>query len=111
MTMPARRDRSNVSWGAVMFAFLAVPFTSIIYGATLAKLWEWFVADTFSIKAISTAEAIGLSLVVTFVTYQHDARNPDDDEFGWAKVLELILGGIARALFVLAFGVVVKGFV
>lgn len=109
-TMPARPRSREVSWSALGFGLLVMPFTSIVYGATLAKLWEWFVADTFDVKALSTAEAIGLSMVVTFVTYQVDARH-DDDDVDWQKIVSLIFSGLARCLLALVFAAIVKAFV
>lgn len=96
---------------ALVLALLAMPITSIVYGATLAKLWEWFIADTFAVKALSTAEAIGVSLVVTFVTYQYDAKAKDDESDALGNVVGIIVFGFCRALFVLAVAAVVKGFV
>lgn len=46
----------------------------VVRGAVLAKLWEWFVAGTFEIHAISTWEAVGLSTIVAFVTPVGDDR-------------------------------------
>lgn len=80
-----------------------------VYGATLAKLWEWFVADTFGVLALSTAQAIGLSMVVTFVTYQEDAAQHEDDAL--SALVSRVVTSLVRAGLALFFGAIVKGFI
>lgn len=106
--MSRRNERAGT---AVVLGLLFLPLTTTLYGATLAKLWEWFIADTFGVLALSTAEAVGVSLVVTFVTYQYDAVNRDDDADPLEKLGHTIGFGVFRAVFCLAFGAIVKGFI
>ncbi len=56
--------------GIVAYLFLMLlPLGIIANGLVLAKLWEWFVADTFNVHALSLIEAMGISVIVTFLTY------------------------------------------
>lgn len=106
--MSARRSSS---WAVVFLALLLMAPMSIVHGATLAKLWEWFIADTFGVMAISTAEAIGLSMLVMFVTYQLDARNEPEGDEALARLLSIAFTGLFRSGFTLLVGAIVKGFI
>lgn len=65
--------------------------TTILRGIVLQALWGWFVAETFNIVELTLAQAIGLSLVVSFLTYQYDARNADENDRGAVESLVLAL--------------------
>jgi hypothetical protein len=43
------------------------PFSVVIHGLVLVKLWEMFVSATFDIASISIAQAAGLMLVIEFI--------------------------------------------
>lgn len=105
----ARRSTSNAG-AAFVLSLLLMPVLMVIYGATLAKLWEWFVADTFGVMALSTAQAIGLSSVVTFVTYQEDARSEQSDD-ALERLVYIVILTLFRAVMAIAIGAVVKGFI
>ena len=50
-------------------------------GYVLTVLWAWFVVPTFGLAALALAPAIGLSLLVHFLTYQSDAAKPLEGSF------------------------------
>jgi hypothetical protein len=105
----SRRTSTNAG-AAFVLSLLVMPVVMVIYGSTLAKLWEWFVADTFGVLALSTAQAIGLSSVVTFVTYQEDARSDRGDD-ALERLVYVVILTLFRAVMALAIGAVVKGFI
>jgi hypothetical protein len=41
-------------------------------GYVFSKLWLWFIVSTFGASVLSIAQAIGLALVVSFLTHQPD---------------------------------------
>jgi hypothetical protein len=68
---------------------------SIWRGYALTVLWAWFVVPVFHLPVLSIAPAIGLSLIVSFLTYQYDAKTPTDgdatDEFVRAAIGSFLL--------------------
>lgn len=101
------KRHDNVGLALLVGVVLTLPLT-VIYGATLAKLWEWFIADTFGVMALSTAQAIGVSMTVTFVTYQQDAA-VDDDADALEALAKKITVDLVRVVLALGVGGVVKG--
>lgn len=91
----------------LMVAFVAlIVLSASLNGYVLSKLWAWFVVTTFHAPALSLPAAIGLGLVVSYLTYQHidTAKNPESK--WWTPLLVAVL----RPLIALAFGAVVHSF-
>lgn len=109
---PPQPRRQRSSGRAALLALVSIPVLAIIHGIVLAKLWEWFVADTFGVMEVSVAQAIGLSTLAAFVTYQPDAKSKDYDEeyAGVSQVVRYITFGATRSLVTLGVGAIVKGF-
>lgn len=78
----------------IILAFVSAP----LYGAVLAKGWEWFVADTFGIYAISTVQAIGLSWVVGLITH-----TPTDEKLKEGELVSKVVTRWFQSVFVSAF--------
>ena len=54
-------------------AILLALFVSTVFsGYVLAVLWGWFVVTTFVAPSISVVQGIGISLVVTHLTFRVD---------------------------------------
>lgn len=77
--------------------------TTIWGGVILQILWAWFMVPTFGFTPLGLAAAIGLSIVIGFLTHQYV---PTDDE----DLDKSILYGFIYPLVVLAFGFVVRLF-
>jgi hypothetical protein len=50
--------------------FIAVVVLIPISGLVVQILWGWFIVPVFAVKALTIAQAIGLSIVTHFLTYQ-----------------------------------------
>lgn len=48
----------------------AVIINAIFTGLTLSILWGWFVVDTFGSIALNVPQAVGVALVVSYLTHQ-----------------------------------------
>ncbi len=83
---------------------LVVP-TMLLNGWVLVKLWLWFIVP-LGVLAITVPHGIGIASVVSYLTYQFDSRN-DADEDAWAL---LLVFGITKPIFALAFGYAVHSF-
>lgn len=46
-------------------------------GYVLSILWVWFVVKTFGVEPLSLPSAIGLSLIVSYLTHQMDFRKDE----------------------------------
>ena len=53
-----------------LLGLLAV--TALWRGYVLTVLWGWFVVPTFGLAALALVPAIGVSLIVSFMTHQVD---------------------------------------
>lgn len=90
-------------------ALLMIPFSAILNGWALSKLWAWFFMPTLGLPALSIPQAIGVACVVTYLTYQHP--NATSAEKPFQKVLlGAILISVFRPAFAVAFGWVVQMF-
>ena len=95
-----RRSRNDDAFSKGFAAFVAIllmPVFAVVNGALLAKLWEWFIADQFGVRHLSVVQAIGVALVVGFLTYTHVPEHPDTDP------LASFAEGIARWIVRIAF--------
>jgi hypothetical protein len=94
------------------FGWVSAIFVSLCVGTILnwwafSLLWAWFVVPVFALPAISTGQAIGLSMFISFATYQAvDCQQSSDcaaEKFG--AILSL---AIIRPLLTLAIALVVR---
>lgn len=92
------------------FAFLisialSVPL-AIWRGFVLTKLWMWFAVPIFGLPMLGLIPAIGLSLLVGFLVYQHPLREKEAD---YGKLLghQISVGIIVPAI-ALAFGAILQ---
>ncbi len=54
-----------------LVAFSSFAIATILRGFVLSMLWGWFLVPIFGLPTLGIAAAIGISLVSTFLTYQH----------------------------------------
>lgn len=88
----------------VFALLLSVPLSAIFCGYTLAILWKWFVMSTFvSAPALNIPTAIGLSMMVRFVTHEVVDCQPKD-ESTVAKLSRALLYPFVSCGVVLGFG-------
>jgi len=94
--------------GIVGVGFLMV-FSSIFNGYALSVLWGWFVVPTLGAPALHIVPAIGVAMVVSYLTYQTHNCQKEKKSFG-----ETIAEGTAMAIlkpsFALFFGWIVHLF-
>jgi hypothetical protein len=95
----------------VVMALLAVfiAFSSMYNGWVLMKLWEWFIIPVFHLPMLTLPAAMGLSLVVHFLTYQHqstsDTKGTEEEEK--KKRIRIFVQIFLRPLIVLGIGYVI----
>jgi len=80
--------------------------SSVLRGIVLVKLWQWFVVSSLGLPVLSIPVAIGISMIVSFLT---TTRMPkEDDNFEPGKMLGIV---VFYPLFVLFFGWIIHFFV
>lgn len=67
-------------------------------GYVLTVLWRWFVVPTFGVAPLMLWQAIGLTMIVGYLTHQYTSADKDGD--GLKGLAMLIL----KPLFALFFG-------
>ena len=87
----------------VVMAPVVILVGAILKGFVLSVMWSWFMVPTFSLPEISTVQAIGIALVISYLTHQRvDCEKPK------REYSELIAGAVIDAiltpLFVLFIG-------
>ena len=74
-------DKTKVSSAGCIFAMVWLPLliaiTSIYRGYVLTKLWGWFVVPTFELPQLIIPAAIGLSLIMGYLTHQTSSADND----------------------------------
>ncbi len=81
--------------------------TAVLYGFTLSVLWSWFVVKPFHTVALSIPLAIGISMLVTFLTYHYNPRQ-ESEKGDWGKSIAF---SVIYSLMVLGMGAIVHAFV
>ena len=93
--------------GAVgIFALLVI--SSLLRGFVLVKIWGWFIVPLFHLPVLTLLPAIGLALVVGFMTYQYQYSK--DERSAGEKVFESIFLTFLYPLAVLLTGWVITLF-
>jgi len=77
----------------------------LLNGVVFTVLWEWFIAPVFSLPLLTLGQAIGLTLVASFILL----RTSKEDERNFNEVVVLAIAhNIFKAGWFLALGWVVK---
>jgi hypothetical protein len=93
-------------------ALFLTPFCYIINGWVLSQLWKWFV-EPFGVPALSVPYAIGVSLIVGFLTHQRNTSRSTDDRDKGEKITSAvaeILTSFTLPLITLGIGWIVSQF-
>ena len=96
-----------VGWIAGILAVLAL--SSMWNGYVLTVLWGWFLVPTFGMPALALAPAIGLSLVVSFLTHQSDAAKEQEGS-SMERFSKAVAHSLLMPALVLGVGWVVQKF-
>jgi hypothetical protein len=95
--------------GVVFGVFGLLALSAMWKGYVLTILWGWFVVPTFGLPTLALAPAIGMSLVVSFLTHQSDATKEQEGSSSDRLAKSAALALLYPAL-VLGFGAVVRQF-
>jgi len=59
-------------------ALALAPVNAILDGWAIATIWRWFIVQAFGVPTLSMPQAIGLGLMVRYLTYRYTGK--DDRE-------------------------------
>lgn len=99
----------------VIIALAAIPLIAVMFfvatllnGWALHLLWAWFVVPVFdALPALTTGQAIGISMIVSFLTYQYVPEPKESKSSAVGAGLTLII----RPLLAVLFGLIIKHFI
>ena len=97
--------------GGIVGVGALVCFNSIINGYVLTVLWDWFMVPTFGLPHLSLAPAIGMALVVSYLTHQSipSSEKEDKEDIG-LTIAKAVFRSVAYPALVLLFGGIVHSF-
>ena len=81
---------------------------AVLRGWVISIMWKWFIVTAFGLPALSVVAAIGVSLVVSTMTYQYIYT--EDNRSDSTKIAGALGVTIGAPLLILAMGWVVKQF-
>lgn len=92
--------------GVFVLLALFIAFSSMYNGWVLMKLWEWFIVPVFHLPMLTLPAAMGLSLVVHFLTYnqQRTSDTNGTEEEKKKKMIHVFVQIFLRPLIVLGIG-------
>jgi len=91
-------------------------FVTIIGGIlasafVLSSLWEWFIVPTFGLNPLRIVEAIGLTVVVRFLTYKKsDFKTEEEEKDFWVLVVKTLSWIVFLNGFMLILGWIISKF-
>jgi hypothetical protein len=94
--------------GYITATIITMIYAAMLNGWALSLLWAWFIIPTFELPKLSIPAAIGLSMVVAYLTYQVRNNKDEEKEKYWESLVRGGLTTTTKALFALLFGAVVK---
>ena len=93
--------------GLLVITILVSIIASVINGWVPTVLWGWFIVPVFSLPALTIVQAIGVALIITFLTRHSISSDSSKDwteaigsAFGMSIVYPLITLVIGRILLI-----------
>lgn len=96
-----------IGYAATTVTFIFI--NSVLSGLALSLLWAWFVVATFSLPELNIPTAIGLALIVSYLTHQNIKQESDGREFG-EILFEGIIKGLMKPLWAILIGWIITLF-
>lgn len=91
-----------------ILAILVSPLGYILNGWVLSLLWEWFVVSVFGVPALGIAQAIGLSIIIGFLTRHVSYAKADEDAL--KNLIKAYIAAFFSPLFTLGVAWIVHQF-
>jgi hypothetical protein len=82
--------------------------STILNGYVLSILWKWFIVTIFNLPTLSIISAMGVSLVIRYLTGNMDIST--DEEEALTSIITNLLISIIRPFIALLFGYIIYSF-
>ena len=103
-----RQPKENMLALTAVLGILAVTALGFVWsGFALSILWGWFMVPTFGLAPLSIPSAIGVSMVMGYITHQYQKKNTSDI-IVWAGVADAVADTLLRPAMTLLAGWIVK---
>lgn len=100
--------------GLLVLTGVTITLSALFRGWVFSWLWLWFAVPIFGVQPIGIAQAIGISLVVGYLTHQlntdTNTNKEKDKESVSTKLISSTVSSITWSLLTLLIGYIVKGF-
>ena len=96
--------------GLVVLVAATVVVSAVFNGYVLSILWGWFMVPVFHLPALSVAPAIGIALVIGYLTKQLPPDIEEKERSTASKIARLVGLAVFHPALVLVFGWVVHKF-
>ena len=96
------KEDSLLTWAGCIVGALVIPFivvSAIMNGLALSILWDWFVVPLFDVVRLSIPQAIGLAMIVSFLTYRSGATEKVQGK-NWALLSAMLIAFLHPVLVV-----------
>jgi len=103
-----KKDNSGAVIGCLVL-FASLPIGALWSGYVLSILWAWFIVPTFETRPLAVLPAIGISLVVRYLTNQYDAYTDETKSTSERAFISLVYT-FAHPALALVFGWVLHSF-
>ena len=98
-----------IELAVILVTILGVIASIILNALVFAKLWAWFVVPFFGVKALTIPMAMGLSLMIKYLTYTHVPEKEYESQLDAVRVAFARIIGIP--MFVLLIGWIISLFI
>jgi hypothetical protein len=94
--------------GSLVGVFGAMFLNAFLRGYVLTWLWLWFAVPVFGLPQLSIVQAIGVSVIISFLTVKFSDENPKEENK--KSFTQLSIESFAYSLIALGGGYVIKSF-
>ena len=96
--------------GIIASTIIASIFSMTYNGYALTILWGWFIMPIFNVPSLNIPVAIGIAMVVSFLTYDPDLDGVKKEQEWSEKFLVNIVYAFLKPTFALFFGWIITLF-
>jgi hypothetical protein len=93
MSVVDEKQEIGCAEGLTALALLAFPATGILGGYVVQRLWGWYIVGTFGLPGLTLGQAIGLDLLVSYLTFKINPKNDGHTLFGRLQLW--VMGSLA----------------
>lgn len=94
----------------LLFIILWIPAAAMLSGVVLNDLWDWFIVP-LGVPGIPLAQAMGLSLIVSYLTYHKNVAEKVQGDSDDEKLLKVVAHHLFRMGFTWLFGRILVAFI